>query len=379
MAVSRRLIYVLACSAIAAAAVLAASHFRGLPPGMAAVGPAEPAPKRAAAVETAPATTGVVVDDIAVVGSLQPSESVVIQPEIAGRIVRFGFQDGSRVREGGVLVELDPAILRAELSKARSDLALARSNSDRASQLASQGTGTLRARDEATAVLQAAQANLELAQTRLERTEIRAPFSGVVGLRQFSVGAYVAPGDGIVELAAVDPVRVDFRVPELFLSSIRNGQKIAVTADALPGRTFDGTIYAIHPIVDENGRALRLRAALPNPEGTLHPGLFVRIRVVVEERTNAVLVPEAAVFPVERKTYVYRVVDGRAVLTEVRLGRRKPGQVEIASGLAAGQVVVTAGHQRLSDGVAVEVVAEEDVRPAPAAQSVRRPGRGDQG
>lgn len=350
----RRLIFALLALVLAGGAVFVAEQLRG-PVSSAAPGDARP-PRILPAVETAAATTGAVIDDIAVVGSLQPSESVVIQPEISGRIIRFGFSDGARVQKGDVLVELDPAILRAELAKARSDLVLARTNSERANQLATQGTGTLRARDEALAVLQAAQANFELAQTRLERTEIRAPFAGVIGLRQFSVGAYVTPGDRIVELAATDPVRVDFRVSELYLSSIRTGQRITLTADARPGRTFEGEIYAIHPIVDENGRALRVRASLPNGDGALQPGLFVRIRVVVEERPDAVLVPESAVFPVEQKKYVYRLEDGRAVLTEVQLGRRQPGLVEIARGLSAGQTVVTAGHQRLSDGVQVEVV-----------------------
>ena len=363
MAVFRRLGYLAVLVGLAAGAVFAASHFRDGASRLSAAGrDAATAPARAVAVETAAVTVGRVIDDINVVGSLQPAESVVVQPEIPGRIVRFGFADGTRVKKGDLLVELDPAILKGELAKARSDLTLARTNSERASQLASQGTGTLRARDEALAVLQAAQANFELAQTRLDRAEIRAPFAGQIGLRMFSVGAYVGPGDRIVELAATDPVRVDFRVSEIFLTSIRAGQRIQVVADALPGRTFAGEIYALHPIVDENGRALRLRASLPNPDGALHPGLFVRIRVVVEERPNAVLAPESAVFPVDQKKYVYRLDGGRAVLTEVLLGRRQPGMVEIARGLAPDAVVVTAGHQQLRDGVTVEVVGRATVR-----------------
>ncbi|BBK43629.1 MexH family multidrug efflux RND transporter periplasmic adaptor subunit [Allostella vacuolata] len=357
MASKRRVGYLALLVALAAGAVFAVSHFRDGASRLSAANRAQPAPVRAVAVETAAVTVGTVIDDISVIGSLQPTESVVIQPEISGRIVRFGFADGARVKKGDLLVELDPAILRAELAKARSDLTLARTNSERANQLATQGTGTLRSRDEALAVLQAAQANLDLAQARLERTEIRAPFSGAVGLRMFSVGAYVSPGDRIVELAATDPVRVDFRVSEIFLTSLRNGQRISVTADALPGRTFSGDIYAIHPIVDENGRAVRVRASLPNPDGALYPGLFVRIRVVVEERRNAVLVPESAVFPVDQKKYVYRVENGRAVLNEVRLGRRQPGMAEIVSGLGRDATVVTAGHQQLRDGAAIEVVA----------------------
>ncbi|BBK30632.1 membrane fusion protein (multidrug efflux system) [Stella humosa] len=375
MTVIRRLGYLAILVALAAGAVFAVSHFRDGASRLAAAGRdgARP-PVRAIAVETAAVTVGRVTDDINVVGSLQPAESVVIQPEIPGRIVRFGFADGARVKKGDLLVELDPALLKGELAKARSDLTLARTNNERANQLASQGTGTLRARDEALAVLQAAQANFDLAQTRLDRAEIRAPFAGTVGLRMFSVGAYVSPGDRIVELASTDPVRVDFRVSEVFLTSIRTGQRIAVLADALPGRTFAGEIYALHPIVDENGRALRLRASLPNPDGALHPGLFVRIRVVVEERPNAVLAPESAVFPVDQKKYVYRVDNGRAVLTEVQLGRRQPGLVEIASGLTADAVVVTAGQPQLRDGAAVEVVGREVVGREKVGQPAARGG-----
>ena len=355
MAIKRRLGYLIATVALGAGVVLGVGHYRD---GSSRVSAANTEKARPAiAVETAKVAIGVVVDDINVVGSLQPNESIVVQPEIPGRIVRFGFTDGARVKKGDLLVELDPAILRAELAKARSDLTLARTNNERANQLASQGTGTLRARDEALAVLQATQANYELAQARLDKAEIRAPFSGVVGLRMFSLGAYVSPGDQIVELAAIDPIRVDFRASEIFLTSIRNGQRISITADALPGRTFSGEIYAVHPIVDVNGRALRLRASVPNPDGTLYPGLFVRVQVVVEERPNAILAPEAAIFPVDQKKYVYRVADGRAILTEVTLGRRKPGLVEIVSGLARDATVVTAGQQQLRDGARVEVVA----------------------
>lgn len=357
MAIKRRLGYLALTAALGAAAVFGVGYYRDGTQGLSAANTEGPAKPLSIAVETAKVTTGKVVDDINVVGSLQPTESVVVQPEIPGRIVRFGFTEGARVKKGDVLVELDPAILRAELAKARSDLTLARTNSERASQLASQGTGTLRARDEALALLHASQANYELAQARLERTEIRAPFAGVVGLRMFSIGAYVSPGDQIVELAAIDPIRVDFRASEVFLTSIRNGQRIAVTADALPGRTFSGEIYAIHPIVDVNGRAIRLRASIPNPDGTLYPGLFVRVQVVVEERPNAILAPEAAIFPVDQKKYVYRIEKGHAVLTEVKLGLRKPGQVEIAAGLDRDAVVVTAGQQQLRDGALVEVVA----------------------
>src|SRR5690606_6629421 len=153
-----------------------------------------------------------------------------------------------------------------------------------------------------------------------------------------------------------DPIKVDFRVPELVLSSLRAGQAIRVTVDALPGETFEGEIFVIDPIVDENGRAVRLRARIPNPDRVLKPGLFARVRIVIDRRENAVLVPESAVFAEGRQRFVYRVVDGRAALTPIELGHRRPGEVEVVAGLAAGDVVVTAGHQQIRDGARVEVI-----------------------
>ena len=297
-----------------------------------------------------------VTEDIRAVGSLQPNESVVVAPEIAGRIAAIRFREGEPVAAGAVLVELDSGILRAELAKARSDLTLAQANHQRAITLANQGIGTLRARDEAVAALQVEQANVALAEARLEKTVVASPFDGLAGLRAVSVGAFVTPGARIVEIADVDPIKVDFRVPELALPALRPGQTVRIDVDALPGRTSDGTIYAIDPIVDPNGRAVRLRARVPNPDGALSPGLFARVRIAVGRREAAILVPESAVFVADGRTLVYRLADGRATLAEVTLGQRLPGRVEVVAGLAAGDIVITAGHQQLRDGLKVEVV-----------------------
>jgi len=315
-----------------------------------------PRAQNGVAVEAKRVAVDTVIEDIRAVGTLRPNESVIVSPEIAGRIARIRFSEGDRVAAGDVLVELDAAILRAERAKTRSDLTLARANHERATTLARRGTGTLRGRDEAIAAFQAAQANVALADARLEKTSIAAPLSGIVGLRAVSAGAYVTPGDRIVELVDVDPIKVDFRVPELVLASVRSGQPVRVTVDALPGRTFEGEIYAVDPIVDANGRAVRLRARVANSDGALSPGLFARVQIVVERRELAVLVPESAVFAEGRKRLVYRVVDGRAVLTEIRLGQRRPGQVEVRGGLDREAVVVTAGHQQIRDGTRVDVV-----------------------
>ena len=315
-------------------------------------------------VEAAPVTVGSVIEDMRAVGTLAANETVVISTEISGRVSRIAFREGEAVKAGDVLIELDDTILKAELDKVRSDLGLARANRERASTLATQGSGTQRARDETEAAYLAQQSNLVLAEARLQKSTLSAPLSGIVGLRTVSAGAYVVPGQRIVELSEVDTLKVDFRVPELNAAQIRVGQKILITADAVPGATFEGNIYAIDPIVDINGRAIRLRAQVPNRERRLSPGFFARIRIVLEQRQNAVLVPESAIIPSDQKVLVYRVVNGRAVQTEVVLGQRLPGQVEVRKGLSANDTVVSAGHQRLREGSAVQVVV-----PKPGATS----------
>lgn len=315
-------------------------------------------PPQAVSVEAARVTLDTVVEDIRAVGTLRPNEAVTVAPEIAGRIERIAFREGQTVKAGDVLVELDASILRAERAKARSDLTLARANHDRAFRLANQGMGTVRARDEALGAFQAAEANFALAEARLQKATLRAPLSGVVGLRTISVGAYVAPGERIVELADIDPIKLDFRVPELALSNVRRGQRVRITVDALPDKVFEGDIYAIDPIVDVSGRAIRLRARIPNPNGELSPGLFARVLLVVERRENALLVPESAIFAKGDKQLVYRVVNGRAVQTVVMLGKRRPGQVEILSGLGRDALVVTAGHQQIREGAHLKIALQ---------------------
>jgi membrane fusion protein (multidrug efflux system) len=323
----------------------------------AAVGPAE----KASPVEVAAVAIDTVLHTIRAVGTLRANEAVVISPEIAGRIARLPFSEGEKVAAGAALVELDAEILRAELDKAQSDLALAEANRKRAMTLANQGSGTLRARDEAIAAHNSAQANLALAKARLAKTTIAAPFSGMVGVRSISVGAFVSPGDRIVELAEIDPIKVDFRVPELVLRNLRPGQSIRVTVDALPRQTFEGEVYVIDPIVDASGRAVRLRARIPNPEGRLSPGLFARVEIVIERRDNAIVIPESAIFADGQARYVYRVLDGRAVQTKVDLGQRLPGQVEITGGLERDAVVITAGHQQIRNGSRV-IIAVADAK-----------------
>jgi len=330
----------------------------GGPPGRAAAGGPGPGrgPARPAAIEAAPVRVDRVTINISAVGTLVANEQVTIAPEIAGRVSQIILEEGRPVAAGDPLVSLDQTVLNAELASAQSALKLAQTNFQRADILARQNTGTQRARDEAVAALEGARAALDLAQARLEKATIRAPFAGILGLRAVSVGEFVSPGDTMLTLQSIDPLKVDFRIPETFLSNVRPGQTISLTLDALPGERFAGEIYAIDPQVDVNGRALKLRALVKNESGTLRPGLFARVDIAATTRDRAILVPESAVVPLGQERFVFVVRDGKAARVQVSTGQRQLGDVEITEGLSEGDIVVTSGQQRLRDGMNVDVV-----------------------
>ncbi|MBL8672187.1 MAG: efflux RND transporter periplasmic adaptor subunit [Alphaproteobacteria bacterium] len=323
-------------------------------------------------IESAVARVDVATTEINAVGTLLSDASVVLAPEIVGRVSQILFKDGDRVQQGQQLVRLDDAIPRAELAQAKAQLTLSRSNFARIDQLAQARTATERSRDEAVAKLQVDQASAALAETKLERHVVVAPFPGVVGLRRVDVGAYVAAGTPLVNIEKIDTLRLDFQVSETFLKSVRVGQEIQVQVDARPNERFTGTIAAIDPKVEEAGRAIRVRARLPNADDKLRPGLFARVLIIAERRENAVFVPEAAVIARPNDTVVYRIVDGKARLAQVKIGVRRPGEVEILEGLSAGAVIAVGGLARVRDGSAVTIIG--GAQPSSGAPAVGSSG-----
>lgn len=310
----------------------------------------------APAVEVAPVERGTVVQSVEAVGTLRANESVTLRPEIAGRVAAINFDEGQPVQAGQLLVSLDDSVHAAEVREKEADFKLAQIESQRADQLVDARAAPVEVRDRALAELQAAEAAVDLAKARLDKTRIRAPFGGLVGLRHVSVGDFVNVGQDLVSLVEIDPLKVDFRVGEIHLSDLAPGQGIDVRVDAFPGDRFAGSVYAIEPLVDINGRAVVIRARLPNDAGRLRPGLFSRVTLIVDTAATALLVPEDAIVPRGDQHFVYRLVDGKALLTEVVLGKREARAVQIVSGLNAGDVVVTAGQLKLRDGVAVTPV-----------------------
>jgi len=310
-------------------------------------------------VETAHVEVGPIQRRLSAVGSLRSNESVVIRPEVAGRIAEIRFEEGHRVEQGQILVVLDDSVPRAEVEQVEAALVLSRANHERAIDLLQRGAGTTKARDETLAQLRADEAALELAKARLDKTVIRAPFDGVVGLRRVSVGDFVDVGRDIVNLEQIDPLKADFRVAEVYLAAVGPGQQIALSADAFPGESFAGEVYAIDPLIDESGRSIVLRARLPNRDDRLRPGLFVRVTLVLNERDDAIQVPEQALVPQGQDQFVFRVVDGKAALTKVTAGIRRDGMVEITEGLGPEDEVVTAGQLKIRDGAEVKPVGAE--------------------
>ena len=323
----------------------------------------------AVAVEAVKVTVMAMPQAITAVGSLRSDESITVRPEVAGRISAILFQEGQRVPKGATLIRLDPAINAAEVAQGRANLQLAQSKYDRAVDLAKSNFISGQARDEAENNLRVAQAGVQLAEARLAKTEIKAPFSGIIGLRVVSLGDYVKEGADVVNLESIDPLKVDFRVPENYLKHIQVGQALQVQLDALPGKTFEGKVFAVNPLVDAGGRAIVIRAVVRNPDTSLRPGMFTRVRLITRDEKEALVIPEQAIVPQGDEQFVFRVADGRANRIKIDVGQRRGGKVEVLKGLAANDLVVTAGHLKIRDGTPVTILNS----PASAAASPPAP------
>ena len=292
------------------------------------------------------------------VGSLRSDESVTIRPEVSGRISEIGFREGQRVKKGATLIRFDTSVQRAELEQAAANLGLSKSRLERSRDLFTKGFISAQARDETESNFKLAQASYDLSAARLSKLDIKAPFGGIVGLRMVSIGDYVKDGQDIVNLEEIDPLKVDFKIPEIYLKQVAVGQALQITLDAFPNQTFQGKVLAINPLVDTNGRAIVIRAVIKNTEARLRPGMFARVRLLFSDERDSVAVPEQSLIPVGDEQYLFKVVDGRAQRFKVEIGQRRGGQVEVLQGLAAGDVVVTAGQLKLRDGALVKIADE---------------------
>jgi membrane fusion protein (multidrug efflux system) len=336
------------CGGKGDAAAGAPGGSEGGPPG----GGMPPLPVETVTLKLQPLDAG-----LQTVGSLRADESVVVRPEVAGRIVRIHFTEGGRVSAGQPLFTLDGSTAQASLNEATANLENSRRAAARAGQLVGQKLIAQADYDKAKATLGVDQARVASARTALSKMTLAAPFSGQVGLREVSVGEFVNAGQDLVTLVRLDPIKVDFSVPENALAQLKNGQKISITVDAFPGDVFGGQVVAIDPVIDPNSRSAKLRAQIANPDFRLRPGQFAQLQLDTGgNRTDALLVPEQALMQDGDQRFVWTVVDGKAKKAVIKTGVRVPGAFQVVEGLKAGDMVITAGQTKpmMHDGLGVQ-------------------------
>ena len=346
-----------------ASAIMAGPPAAGTPQGAASIpGGAVPA-ARPPAVEAAKVEIMKLTDDTQAVGSLRSRQGVVIRPEVSGRITQLNFRDGDRVRKDQLLVQLDDQLQLAQVQQSQAELSIAQANHKRNQELVEQNFISKRSVDESAANLEVAQAKLALSKATAARLKVLAPFDGIVGIRTANVGDYLKDGADVVNVEDIDAVFVDFRLPERFQNKVKKGQTAMVNLDALPGSSFVAFVQAVDPLIDTNGRSVGVRACIDNRQLRLRPGMFARVTAVFGERNQAKVVPEEAIVPQGQRVVVYKLVDGNskdekiAQRVEVKVGIRRPGRVEILEGIEEGDLIVTAGQQRLQrDGMVVRVI-----------------------
>lgn len=293
-------------------------------------------------------------DRIVVTGTITPNEQVDLQSETAGRITKIYFREGASVGKGTLLVKINDAELRAQLGRAVARKELAVTKEARQRTLREKDAVSQAEYDVALNELRSAEADIALIRAQLEKTEIRAPFSGRIGLRYVSEGSNITPSTKIASLNNVNPVKIDFSVPEKYFSVVRPGSLITFTIQGASGE-YNAKVYAVEPRIDAETRTLQVRALCSNSGGQLFPGAFAEINLVLNRTDGALMVPTEAVIPEMEGKKVFIVKDGKAEPRKIEVGIRTDRQVQIISGLAAGDSVITSGILQVKPGAKLKV------------------------
>lgn len=319
-------------------------------------------------VEVAAAIRDTVVDAIAATGQIEAIQSIELRPEVSGRITDILVREGQDVAAGTPLFKVDDAELKAQVAQAEAERQMARQALERTKQLIAQNASSTSDLEQAQAKSQGADANYDLLKTRLDRTVVRAPFSGVVGRRLVSIGTYVSPQTPLITLQSVNPQFASFDVPERYADRLRRGQLVSFQVAALPGKNFSGEVVFVDPVVALPGRTILIKARVPNSEHQLQAGMFIEARLATDIRPNAVVVPEDALLPMQGATFVWVVKDGKANQRQVAVGVRTAGWAEVQSGVEVGDQVVVGGLERLFPNAPVMARVVERHRGAPTGQ-----------
>lgn len=321
-------------------------------------------------VSTAPAETDVWQPRISAVGSLRAVQGVEIAPEIAGKIMAIEFDSGDIVEAGDVLVRIDDRTDRAELRELQADARLAEIELDRQRRLREQGVNSRADVDTAESMLDQTRARADGAQARVDKKTLRAPFAGRTGIVEADVGEFVETGHHLVTLQTLDPIHMDFSVPQQRVSDLRVGQDVEIRVDAFRDQAFPGRVQAISPRVEQRTRNINVRARVENDDELLRPGMFVNASLALDEEQDVITVPQTAITFSPYGETVYVVVeetddDGetyqKAEQRFVETGRRRGDQIAVRDGLEEGEIVVTSGQIKLRDGIRVRI--NNDVQP----------------
>ncbi|MEP1444811.1 MAG: efflux RND transporter periplasmic adaptor subunit [Paraglaciecola sp.] len=282
-------------------------------------------------------------------GTGKANESVFVTTQTSDIVQKIHFDDGDLVKQGQLLLELNDVEEKARLAELNVNLQEALKQLKRIKNLAKNNVASEQLLDEQLAKVNVLNAQMDVAKTQLDQLLVKAPFDGILGVRQISVGALVTPGDVVTTLDDLSFIKVDFDIAESHLASIALGQKIRATSVAYPGKVFEGQITSIASRVDPSTRSVQIRANIQNEDLKLRPGMLLQI-LLQKQVLKTLVVPEVVLVPVEDKQFVFIVKGDAVALVEVKVGLRKPGKVQILSGIQAGDLVVTEGTLKLRDG-----------------------------
>jgi len=300
------------------------------------------------------------VDEIQALGTASANESIDIQPRIASRLESVAFDEGQIVRKGELLVELENSEMVAGLALAEASLSESRSIYNRSKSLATTQAISASNLDQLLSQVQVNEAQVEAARARLANTVIVAPFSGRIGLRRVSPGSLVNTQTVITTLDDTDTIKLDFSVPETFLTVVRKGMSISAESIVYSGRTFDGEVVSIDTRVDPVSRAVKVRAMIPNPDSALKPGMFLTV-ALRRDQGKVLVVPEQAIVPEGTNQYVFIAHAGAVEKRKITIGRRIPGYVVVTDGVSQGERVVTEGSAKVREGSAIEDLGNADI------------------
>ncbi len=317
--------------------------------------------KTVMAIETFVVQAETISEIIKTSGSVQPNEKMELRSEVSGRVVKVNFDEGSRVEKGSMLVQIDDSELRAQLQKYNAQMRIAREDENRKKQLLGINGISQEVYDGSLARVEELEADIALTDSKIRKSNIEAPFSGKIGLRHVSQGAWVSQGEIISVLVQSDPVKIEFDIPERYAAFIKDGMKITFSVVGNDNE-FAATIYASEPRIDASTRSLKVRAITANPRGELIPGAFTEITINLRQIDSALMIPTYCLVPQLNSQNLFVIKKGNAHLVEIETGIRNDKMVQATSGIYKGDTIAISGLLALKDGMPVSIKSTESIK-----------------